>query len=64
MIVLAKIIIQEVPMMNDDFENDMYHRCRWCKYFEKGRCYRGFASSVVSNTVYEVAEGGRVIWSY
>lgn len=42
--------------------DDMYHTCRWCKHFEKGRCYRGFASSVISvnHAIYAVAEEGEL----
>lgn len=38
--------------------DEMYHTCRWCKYFKGGKCYNGFASNRVSNIVYTVAEEG------
>lgn len=41
-------------------DEDMYHTCRWCKYFDKGKCYKGFATNTVSDIVYEVAEAGEL----
>lgn len=40
--------------------DEMYHTCRWCKHFENGMCYKGFASNTVSDTVYKVAEEGEL----
>lgn len=40
--------------------DEMYHTCRWCKHFESGKCYKGFASKDLSDTVYKVAEEGEL----
>lgn len=40
--------------------DEMYHTCRWCKYFKGGKCYNGFASNGVSDIVYEVGEEGEL----
>lgn len=46
-------------MMNS--KEDMYHCCNYCKYFDKGKCYKGFADlSVTYDVVYSVAENGRL----
>ena len=38
----------------------MYHTCRWCKHFKDGKCYVGFASKDLSDTVYNVSEEGEL----
>lgn len=47
----------------DEIENDIYHCCRWCHYFESGKCYNknvmeSYADS--PSKVYLVAEEGRL----
>lgn len=43
-------------------ETDMYHCCRWCHYFNDGKCYANVATidedNYMSNPVYKVAEDG------
>lgn len=47
----------------DEIENDIYHCCRWCHYFESGKCYNknvmeSYADAPVK--IYEVAEEGKL----
>lgn len=42
---------------------DMYHTCRWCKYFSNGKCIndRAFGGTeILSEAVYGIAEEGRL----
>lgn len=40
--------------------DDMYHVCRWCRYYKNGKCFKGFASHDLDEDVYEVAESGEL----
>lgn len=42
-------------MINND---DMYHTCRWCRYYIKGCCTLRMFSPVLTDNVYTVAEDG------
>lgn len=47
--------------MSSDWDvGGMYHACRWCKHYIKGMCHKGFASNIVSDIVYKVAEEGEL----
>lgn len=49
-------------MMSKDYE-DMYHTCRWCKYFEKGMCINrclGGNDGVDILDIYAIAESGKL----
>ena len=49
-------------MSRTDLE-DMYHTCRWCKWFSDGKCIndRAFGGTeILSEAVYDIAEEGRL----
>ena len=46
-------------MAEVDFNNPM-HRCRWCKYYDSGCCYRGKMYTTDIGDVYKVAEEGKL----
>lgn len=50
-------------MMSKAELEDMYHTCRWCKYFSNGKCIndRAFGGTeILSEAVYGIAEEGRL----
>ena len=46
-------------MSKSDLE-DMYHTCRWCKYYQDGKCvHEAFAGTQIDvSCIYQVAEDG------
>ena len=52
---------QKVSTSNFPFgDEDYYKTCRYCRYYERGRCYNPnvLSSHVDSSAVYDVAESG------
>lgn len=46
-------------MMSD--LDEMYHVCRWCKWYEGGKCTNAaFSKEIDTSGVYRVAEDGRL----
>ena len=39
--------------------NDMYHTCRWCHYYQNGKCYNHVAEQD-SLSIYQVSESGKL----
>lgn len=48
-------------MSNADYES-LYHTCRWCKWYQDGKCVNeAFAGTQIdAEGVYQVAEDGRL----
>jgi hypothetical protein len=40
--------------------DEMYHTCRWCKYYDKGYCHNKAFGGYDDIGLYEVAESGRL----
>lgn len=36
---MSKLKLAQRPVTVQELENDMYHCCRWCRNFDKGKCY-------------------------
>lgn len=49
-------------MMSKSDLEDMYHTCRWCKYYQDGKCvHEAFAGTQIDVAgIYQVAEDGRL----
>lgn len=52
--------LKKVPVkVNKDFE-DMYHTCRWCHYYQEGKCYNNQIQEIDNIAVYSVSESGKL----
>ena len=48
-------------ILSSDYDKDRYHRCRWCRFFDDGKCYHGeIGNSISDMEVYKVAESGKL----
>ncbi len=60
---LRKVSKKPAVTFNRTPLDDMYHCCRYCSYYEHGKCYNPYITrsySDVSNPIYRVAEEGRL----